>query len=179
MQSARAGIGADSKDLDFVVRREAQLLISYAGSPIVADGVDPSGSPQAGSRAPDAGGLTRESVAAPLRLYSLLGRREHAALLYAGEALSADAVAGLEATVQVLRDAAHSRIEAHLIAAPGVPVAATLLPLMRDTQGDFARLYAASGLSAFIVRPDGYLGLAMRAAVVTQDLVRHLKATFR
>ncbi len=38
VRSAREGIGADSDDPSFVIRREAQLLISYAGSPIVADG---------------------------------------------------------------------------------------------------------------------------------------------
>ena len=32
------GIGADSTDPDFVMRREAQLLISYADSPIVGTG---------------------------------------------------------------------------------------------------------------------------------------------
>ena len=36
MRSAREGIGADSTDADFVIRREAQLLIQYADSPIVA-----------------------------------------------------------------------------------------------------------------------------------------------
>jgi hypothetical protein len=99
--------------------------------------------------------------------------------LYAGESLTADAVAQLEATAQAMRDAAHGRIDVYLIAAADVPVAATLLPLVRDAQGEFARLYAASGLSAFIVRPDGYLGLAARGAVEAQDLVHHLKSTFR
>ena len=51
VRSAREGIGADSTDPDFVIRREAQLLIHYDGSPIVAaepagarrrrDGADP------------------------------------------------------------------------------------------------------------------------------------------
>ncbi len=178
VQSARVGIGADSDDPSFVVRREAQLLIDYAGSPIVAGGSDDSGGPQAGSRAPDAGGLTRDSVSAPLRLYALLGRREHAALLYAGEALAGHAVAELEATAQALRDAAHGHMDVYLIAAAGVQVAATVLPLIRDMGGDFARLYATVGLSAFVVRPDGYLGLAMRGKIVTRDLLSHLKTTY-
>ena len=54
VRSAREGIGADSTDPDFVIRREAQLLIDYADSPIVAPG--------AGGRAPDATGLTRDAV---------------------------------------------------------------------------------------------------------------------
>src|SRR6185295_3542250 len=36
VRSAREGIGADSSDPDFVMRREAQLLIDYGDSPIVA-----------------------------------------------------------------------------------------------------------------------------------------------
>lgn len=178
VQSARAGIGADSNDPGFIVRREAQLLISYAGSPIVARTRDDSGGPQPGSRAPDAGGLTRDAVRAPMRLYSLLGGGEHTALFYASEALDAGAAAALESTAQALREAAFGRIEIYLVAAAGEHVAATRLPLMRDTQGEFAHGYATTGLSAFVVRPDGYLGMAMRGTLVTQDLQAHLKATF-
>ena len=69
VRNARAGIGADSADPDYVIRREAQLLIDYAGSPIVAAG--------AGGRAPDAGGLTRAAVTDPFRLFSLFGRGQH------------------------------------------------------------------------------------------------------
>ena len=64
--------GADG---DYIVRREAQLLINYAGSPIV--------SPGAGGRAPDATGLTRDAGTGSLRLFSLLGPG-HSLLLYAG-----------------------------------------------------------------------------------------------
>ena len=85
VRSAREGIGADSTDVAYVIRREAQLLIDYAGSPIVAEG--------AGARAPDATGLTRDAVTGPLRLYSLLGRREHTTLLYADDAAGAADVA--------------------------------------------------------------------------------------
>src|SRR6185312_16624459 len=38
VRSAREGIGADSADIGYVIRREAQLLVDYAGSPIIADG---------------------------------------------------------------------------------------------------------------------------------------------
>jgi len=75
VRSAREGIGADSADIGYVIRREAQLLVDYAGSPIIAKG--------AGARAPDATGLTRNAVTGPVRLFSLFGRREHTMLLYA------------------------------------------------------------------------------------------------
>jgi hypothetical protein len=48
VRSACEGIGSDSTDPSFVIRREAQLLISYADSPIVG--------PDGGGRAPDARG---------------------------------------------------------------------------------------------------------------------------
>lgn len=88
VRNAREGIGSDSTDPSFVIRREAQLLISYADSPIVgSDG---------GGRAPDARGLTRQAVSDPMRLYTLLGR-DHTTLLHADNAAGADDVAGLEA----------------------------------------------------------------------------------
>lgn len=77
VRSARDGIGADSTDPQYVIRREAQLLIDYADSPIVASG--------AGRRADDANGLTRDTVTGPLRLFQLFGR-DHTTLLYAGPA---------------------------------------------------------------------------------------------
>jgi hypothetical protein len=36
-----------------------------------------------------------------------------------------------------------------------------------------------SDTSVFVIRPDGYLGIAARGVVDTDELVRHLKATFR
>jgi pentachlorophenol monooxygenase len=177
VRSAREGIGADSTDADYVMRREAQLLIDYAGSPIVADGA---GRPatlglRAGARAPDATGLTRDAVTGSLRLFSLLGRREHTALLYA-PAGPVD-VATFERAGEAAVSAANGRMDVYLIAAPGAEIAATALPVVVDTAGDFERAYAPAGPSAYVVRPDGYLGLA-DAGVDPAQLVAHLGATF-
>jgi hypothetical protein len=38
-------------------------------------------------------------------------------------------------------------------------------PLIRDADGDFARNYAVSDTSVFVIRPDGYLGIAARGVV--------------
>ena len=54
-----------------------------------------------------------------------------------------------------------------------------MLPLIRDADGDFARNYDVSDTSVFVIRPDGYLGIAARGDTDTDELVRHLKATFR
>ena len=167
VRSARAGIGADSSDPDYVIRREAQLLISYADSPIVGTG--------AGGRAPDARGLIRSAVTDPIRLFSLFGR-EHTLLLYAGDGTRADAVAGLEATAEAARQAAHGALDVYLIAAPGAGVDSTVLPVVRDAAGEFARNYAAAS-SVSVVRPDGYLSYTA-AGNRNETLVQHLGLTF-
>jgi hypothetical protein len=167
VRSAREGIGADSTDADYVIRREAQLLINYAGSPIVADG--------AGGRAPDATGLTRDAVTGPLRLFTLLGRREHTTLLYAPDG-PVD-VATDERAAAAAVSAAHGRMEAYLIAAPGADVGAAELPVVVDGRGEFAKAYAPAGTSAYVVRPDGYLGFAC-SGVNPDQVTAHLRATF-
>ncbi len=177
VRSAREGIGADSTDAGYVMRREAQLLIDYAGSPIVADGAArpvPSGL-RAGARAPDATGLTRDAVTGPLRLFNLLGRRDHTTLLYAPDG-PVD-VATYERAAEAAVTAANGRMDVYLVASPGAELTATVLPLIRDTAGDFARSYAPAGPSAYVVRPDGYVGLAA-ASVDQAELVAHLGATF-
>ena len=177
VRSAREGIGADSTDPDYVIRREAQLLINYAGSPIVAGAAGPATSDTvgAGGRAPDATGLTRDAVTAPLRLFELLGRRGHTTLLYAPD-WSVD-VATFERAANAAVDAAHGRMDVYLIAAPDADVTATTLPLIRDAGGEFARAYQPSGPSAYVVRPDGYLSFAAQS-VDPDHLVAHLGATF-
>lgn len=54
-----------------------------------------------------------------------------------------------------------------------------MLPLIRDADGDFARNYDVSDTSVFVIRPDGYLGIAARGVVDTDELVRHLKAPLK
>ncbi len=169
VRSAREGIGADSTDPDFVIRREAQLLICYDDSPIVAQG--------AGGRAPDATGLTRDAVTDPMRLFSLLGRREHTLLLYAGGDATADDVLSFERAAAAAVAAAHDHIDVYLIAAPDGDVATTVLPLIRDSAGDFARMYEAGESAAYIVRPDGYLSFT-GPRVDADELVAHLSSTF-
>jgi pentachlorophenol monooxygenase len=169
VRSAREGIGADSTDPDFVIRREAQLLIRYDNSPIVVQG--------AGGRAPDATGLSRDAVAGPTRLFSLLGRREHTLLLYAGGNSTADDVVSFERAAAAAVVAAHSHIDVYLIAAPDADVATTVLPLIRDSAGDFARMYEAGESAVYVVRPDGYLSFTA-ARVDADELAAHLSLTF-
>jgi pentachlorophenol monooxygenase len=171
VRSAREGIGADSTDVDYVIRREAQLLIDYADSPIVA--------PPAGGRASDATGLTRDAVTGPLRLFTLLGT-SHTLLLYAdGTAGPAD-VAQFERAADAAAAIAGGDLNAYLIAAPGADVAGTVLPLLRDAESNLATAYSAdssTGHSSFLIRPDGYLGFA-GAHDDVDALTAHLRKTF-
>lgn len=180
VRDAREGIGTDSTDIEFVTRREAQLLISYADSPIAAGSTIPGSpvAPRAGERAPDAAGLGRESVNHPLRLFSLLGGVDHSLVLYADATSGAEDVAVLESLAAEVTAAAHGHLTAHVVAAPTAQVGSTDLPLLRDTEGLFAQGYLPDGSTAFVIRPDGYLGyrgpIDDAAAVV-----KYLRTTFR
>ncbi len=171
VRNAREGIGAGETDPDFVIRREAQLLIDYAGSPIVAAA--------AGTRAPDAAGLVREAVTGPLRLFTVLDRRDHTILFYAPENLSVADVAALEHTAAAAREAAHGHLDVYLVAAPGAEVSGTVLPLITDAAGEFAARFSPGAVSTFVIRPDGYVGFAARDELAETDLMAWLKLTFR
>ncbi|QYB02333.1 FAD-dependent monooxygenase [Rhodococcus sp. USK10] len=177
VRSAREGIGAGSSDPDYVIRREAQLLIRYADSPIV-------GRPESnaalvpGSRAPDARGLTRATVAFPLRLFTLLAGPNHTLLLYADDSVDARGLELLEAAATSVAAATGGRVDAYLVASPAAEVGETVLPLIRDRDGEFARAYGAEGTAAFVVRPDGYLGFR-QSPVAVDGLTEYLKPTFR
>lgn len=179
VRDAREGIGSDSTDVEFVTRREAQLLISYADSPITAGSTIPSApaAPRAGERAPDAAGLGRDSVNHPLRLYSLLSGVDHALVLYADAAAGAKDVAVLENLAAEVTKAARGHMTAHVVAAPTAQVGSTDLPLLRDTENRFAAGYLPDGSTAFVIRPDGYLGY--RGPLDdTATVLAYLRATF-
>lgn len=55
-------------------------------------------------------------------------------------------------------------------------MAATVLPLIRDSARDFARAYPADVSASYVVRPDGDLSFASRIGV--DDLMAHLASTF-
>jgi pentachlorophenol monooxygenase len=167
VRSAREGFGADSADPSFVMRREGQLLIDYSGSSIVSGA--------AGARAPDARGLTRDAVSAPIRLFTLFSAREHTLLLYMGDTADVD---GFEAVAAAATEAAHGLVDTYLVAARTAEVSATVLPLIRDTDGDFARQYGATGSSVFLVRPDGHLAYAQIGSVDAASVVTALRTTF-
>lgn len=177
VRHAQQGIGAGETDRDQVMRREAQLLIDYRDSPLVTASPADWSSPAAGTRAPDATGLTRDAVTGAFRLFTLLPGRHHTLLAYADSAWDADAVDDFEGMVEDLRDATDGGLDAYLVTAPDAELATAVVPVIRDRDGDFTRRYRPAPGSVFIVRPDGYLGYAAVPAS-SEDLTRHLAATF-
>ncbi len=179
VRDAREGIGAGSTDMDFIMRREAQLLISYADSPAVAGSTVPTApaAPRAGERAPDATGLSRESVNHPVRLFGVLDGVDHSLILYADAAAGTGDVAVLESLAGETAAKAHGHIDIHVIAAATAQVGSTDLPLLRDTDGRFADGYLPDGSTVFVIRPDGHIGYRGPIAD-TKAALSYLEGTF-
>ncbi|MGW6984912.1 FAD-dependent monooxygenase [Streptomyces sp. NPDC054932] len=185
VRHAVEGMESDPDDPATVIMREAQLLVGYRGSPVV----DPAGEgrgPRPGDRAPDCEGLTGSIAAYPMRLYDVLREREHVLLLYGnGNGPGSVAGAGLDELVRTARESSGGRLEVCVLlpadAGPGAEDGAeahgTRLPVYRDSRGEFARLYRAEEPTAFVIRPDGYLG-ARLSPPAPQPLAAHLAAVF-
>jgi 2-polyprenyl-6-methoxyphenol hydroxylase-like FAD-dependent oxidoreductase len=174
VRSARQGIGADSDDKTFVLRREGQLLIDYADSPLIAG---PETTPAPGTRGPDATGLRRDAVTFPMRLFEVLGRDRHTLLGYAGESAGVESVAALEAAAAAAVAGAHGEMDAYLVAAPGADTELALVPVLRDESGAFTDAYTAGDGTVVVLRPDGYVGYRGDAGDL-DGLARYLEGTF-
>ncbi|WP_327266407.1 FAD-dependent monooxygenase [Streptomyces sp. NBC_01232] len=179
VRHAVEGMENDPDDPATLMMREAQLLVGYRGSPIVDPPGDGPG-PRPGDRAPDCSGLTRPVAAYPMRLYDVLREREHVLLLYGAGPVTGS---GLDALVRTARDLSGGRMEVCVLlpagadADTGFEADGTPLPVYRDSRGEFARLYAAEEPTAFVIRPDGYLG-ARLSPPAPQPLATHLAAVF-
>ncbi|WP_190184360.1 FAD-dependent monooxygenase [Streptomyces cirratus] len=156
VRHATAGIDTDPADPMTLMRREAQLLVRYPDSPLVEPAEPGAGpGPQPGERAPDCGGLVAEVAAYPLRLFDVLRGREHTLVLYG----NGPEVPHVERLVEVIEELAPGRINICAVLATTDAGRAAPVPVYRDAQGEFARLYGTGEEpAAFVVRPDGYLG---------------------
>ncbi|KQY37415.1 pentachlorophenol monooxygenase [Nocardia sp. Root136] len=180
VRHARDGIGVDESDPERVLLREAQLLIDYRDSPIVTESPTGARSPLAGSRAPDATGLTRDGVTSPFRLFPLLAGPGHTLLRYVDNTCDTATLTEMERHAGLLRKLTDDHLDIYLVASPGATIAPTILPVIRDSDGDFARRYHCAAGAAYVVRPDGYLGYAASPAspATPDDLIRHFESTF-
>ena len=155
VQHARTGFEADPDEPATVMMREAQLLLGYPDSPLVAETGSFDGGPEAGARAPDATGLQRTGATFPLRLFELLHGTDHVLLLYAD---SADVLPHLQEVADVARRRAPHGLRAYAVLAPQLETGWLGISSVRDAQNTFRAAYGASGPCAYLVRPDGYIG---------------------
>ncbi len=174
VRDAREGIGSGESSMDTAMRRQAQLLISYAGSPLVSEADPVALSVQPGERAPDARGLTRDMVAFPIRLFELFAGVNHTLLLSTPARIGKSDIGEFEDLAGRAVDAAHGRLDVYLISPTPVE---SILPVVIDRDGEFAAAYGTAGPSAFVIRPDGYLGHRESPAGLT-GVLTHLSRTF-
>lgn len=175
VRHAGSGVQADPDDPATLIRREAQLLVGYRGSPIVATDGQPRQGPAPGDRAPDCGGLRHDLTTFPSRLFDLLRGQDHTLLLYADDEAQ---LAPYDAVVASARRAAQGRLSAWVVAAPRLRTDGLTLPVVHDGQDMFRQMYGARGGEGFLIRPDGYLGLR-DAPLRVPELLAHLALTFR
>lgn len=168
VRAAREGVGAGESSFETAMRRQAQLLISYPEGALVSAVDGASESVQPGERAPDARGLRRDILAFPFRLFDLFAGVNHTLLVW-----SDGAVAEYEELAEQAVQAAHGLLDVYLLVAENVD---SVLPVVVDADGEFRAAYGVAGPSAFVVRPDGYLG--HRGQPVSAEVVAYLKGTF-
>jgi 2-polyprenyl-6-methoxyphenol hydroxylase-like FAD-dependent oxidoreductase len=147
--------------------QDAQLLLNYRSSAWVGEDLAMpealTQGPQPGDRAPDAGGLRRAGVGHPLRLCDLRRGTAHTLLVSLDRSAkppgSDTAARGLADLAAALRVRYGDRVEVYGITTPGgAAVTVEGVPVVEDTAGEFRRGYDVKGMSAYLVRPDGYVG---------------------
>ena len=184
VRAARTGgVGASESAL----LREAQLLIDYAGSPVVAADALPgsfAGGPEPGTRAPDARGLRQDPVAGAMRVHELLRHPGHTLLLWAHDA---DGLGRARALAAHVAGRFGGDVRTNVVIAREAACDDLSGILLRDADGEFAAAYGFAGpttgpstapdadsaapdadagattapgaVGACLVRPDGYVGL--------------------
>lgn len=161
LRHARSGMKSDPDDPATMMRREAQLLVGYRGSPVVGpDGTAHDG-PAPGDRAPDCGGLEYGLASFPVRLFTLLRGRDHTLLLYADDE---EQPTRFDEVAAAAEQAAPGLLNACAVLAPKVRAPGLRLPAVHDGLDEFRSMYGARGGEAILVRPDGYLGLRITPA---------------
>jgi len=137
---------------------DSQVLVGYRDSRWVCEaaGTALANGPRAGDRAPDADGLTRPGVSAPLRLHDLLRHEKHTLLLYAGAEMGE---AEGRAFAAMARDVPRDLVEVYGIAAPVArPVDRECFAWITDAGGRFQAAYDTAAAAVYLIRPDGMIG---------------------
>jgi hypothetical protein len=142
------------------LRADSQLEVHYRGTGWVCEQLSGPGAlgngPRPGDRAPDVQGLRREGLGFPLRLFDLLRGPHHTLLLY-----------GAAGPVKAQPPGCGAAMKVYVIATPGAPASSAGCPVLVDSAGQFQSAYAAAPGTAYLIRPDGYVGF--RTDSLTQE----------
>jgi hypothetical protein len=131
---------------------------------------------QAGDRAPDCDGLRREKVRAPFRLLDITRCIEHVLLVYLGQSIAAEQISLLESLAKTLKNLPGPACRITAIAAQGATLPALIgVPIITDTAGQFAASYKPTAYTAYLIRPDGYIGYHARP-MTQQGIIDYLAA---
>jgi 2-polyprenyl-6-methoxyphenol hydroxylase-like FAD-dependent oxidoreductase len=172
------GIGAGETDPATILAREAQLLVAYPDSPLVADDVaddELAGGPAAGARAPDARGMSQHTVSSPIRVHELFRHPGHTLLLWARDARAL--AAGRQLADEITQRLA-GHVRCYLIVAREADLEDVSGSVFRDSDGEFAAAYGtdSEAAAAYLIRPDTYV--CFRTSSPTTDrLLAHLRNT--
>ena len=150
-RAASEGYGRENKPDRLA---DTQILVSYRGTAWVRDDAgEAAAGPGAGDRAPDAVGLRRRGVGAPMRLHDVLRGTDHVLIVH----LLPGAAADLAAFAREIAPRSGLPCRIVGIAADDGGADPPGIACYRDSDGVFAKIYGLPG-AAFLIRPDGYVG---------------------
>ena len=145
---------------------DTQLLIHYRHSTLSKNDSTKSLEDlpiQAGDRAPDCDGFRRDHVRAPFRLLDITRGTDHVLLVYVGQSITPDQAAQLEHLAQTLKIVPGPNCRLTAIAAPDSALPTLIgVPVVTDTGRQFAATYRPTPATAYLIRPDGYIGYHAR-----------------
>jgi 2-polyprenyl-6-methoxyphenol hydroxylase-like FAD-dependent oxidoreductase len=131
---------------------------------------------QAGDRAPDCDGFHREHVRAPFRLLDVMRGTHHVLLVYLGQSITPEQATQLEHPGQTLKSGSGPTCRISAIAAPNATLPALIgVPVITDTAREFASTYKTTPGTAYLIRPDGYIGYHART-FAQQGIIDYLAA---
>ena len=113
-----------------------------------------------------------------MRLFDLLRGTGHTLLLYAdGAAASAGSV--LPRLAALAAERTDGQLDTYAVLADAVEPTrdGVMPPVVRDSAGQFRAAYGATGMEAFLIRPDGYVGTRV-ALAEDGALLDHLNRIF-
>jgi 2-polyprenyl-6-methoxyphenol hydroxylase-like FAD-dependent oxidoreductase len=141
---------------------DTQVLVNYRDSELSCNEMDEPLDDlrvQAGDRAPDCFGLRRENIQAPFRLFDVLRGPEFVLLVYFGPASEQSAVDLLEGITQRLIATNHPSVRVAAIFAPHAKLPDIIgVATLVDSEGKFEEMYKPGIHTAYLIRPDGYIG---------------------